>query len=161
MLKTLIKLPLKAAFLPLKLVLRAFGILSKDDGAPSTGPSRTPPSRFEDKVEPGPEPDSVEIRAQDVLASMLDTNPVFLDVREIAELSASGKIEGAVHIPLRDVPRRFEELNAGDTIVVYCAAGRRSFEAAMFLRDKGFSATTSLTGGLPAWTTAGGATVPG
>ncbi len=149
MIRQLIKLPFKIALLPLKLVLKAADILDDDTpAAPTTPPSSsyTPP--------PEPDvPDDIEVQAKDVVGR---DGIVFVDVRESHELSASGKIGGAVHIPLRDVPRRFEELNKGDDIVLYCAAGMRSFDAAMFLRDKGYDGARSLVGGLPGWSAAGG-----
>jgi len=73
----------------------------------------------------------------------------FLDVREYYEYDA-GHIEDAVHIPLRRLPERFEELHRDETIVVVCQIGQRSDLAARFLRDRGFDAH-NLEGGVTAW----------
>ena len=48
---------------------------------------------------------------------------VVLDVREPYEWAA-GHIEGAVHIPLGDLPARVDELDPHDRTVVVCSRGR-------------------------------------
>mgnify|MGYP000117591632 CR=1 FL=1 len=150
MLKQLIKLPIKLALLPLKIALKAAGILGDDTpAAPSTPPSS---STYSPPPEPE-EPDDLEITAADIKDR---EDIVFVDVRESRELAASGTIPGAIHIPLRDVPRRYSELDKDATIVMYCAAGMRSHGAAMFLREQGYDKSHSLVQGLPAWTAAGG-----
>ncbi|MCO4770446.1 MAG: rhodanese-like domain-containing protein [Deltaproteobacteria bacterium] len=167
MLKKLIKLQLKVALYPLKMVLKAAG-LYEDEATVDIPPRPAPNDPMSSVSSPGartesaPPANDVKVLAKDVLAQLSDGEEiVFLDVREANELAASGTIGGAVHMPLRDVPRRFEELNHGDTIVVYCAAGMRSLDAAMFLRDKGFDGARSLVRGLPSWTAAGGEVTKG
>ena len=82
-----------------------------------------------------------------------------VDVRTPGEV-AGGVIPGALHIPLGELERRWGELRDEDEVVLYCAAGMRSFNAAMLLRQKGILNATSLAGGLPAWSSAGGAIGP-
>ncbi len=158
-LKALIKLPFKVALLPLKLVLKAAGVI-KDEEAPRPGAATVSPSSYE----PPPArsaPQDLELPPKSVLERVQDgAELVFVDVRESGELAASGMIEGALHIPLRDLPRRYTELQTSSEVVLYCAAGMRSLDAAMFLRDKGFERAHSLIGGLPGWTSGGGALVP-
>ncbi|MEC8425487.1 MAG: rhodanese-like domain-containing protein, partial [Myxococcota bacterium] len=84
---------------------------------------------------------------------------VLLDVRNPAE-TAQGIIEDAVLIPLPVLAERWEELKDANAIVCYCAAGARSLQAARFLRDKGLFNATSMSGGVGAWSGAGGALVP-
>lgn len=162
MLKTLIKLPIKLALFPLKIALRAAGIMGNDASKrpPSTG-HPAPPSREADHAYEPAIPDDIEVQASDVIALVGDGKTIFVDVREARELSASGKINGAVHMPLQDLPRRYEELEKSGSIVLYCARGMRSYNAAMFLRDKGYEGARSLTGGLPGWTSSGGEVVEG
>ena len=161
MLKALIKLPIKLALLPLKLALKAVGLMSDDD-APRPAQGATP--RASPTYEPPPVPtvpDDLEVQPKRIVERIQGGEAVVLvDVRESGELAASGKIDGAVHIPLRDLPRRFEELAPDAEIVLYCAAGMRSFDAAMFLRDKGYGRAHSMIGGLPGWTSGGGGLVP-
>ena len=82
-----------------------------------------------------------------------------LDVRESDELARTGKIPGALHVPLEQVssidvsklPPR------GSEIVVNCAGGGRSALAALFLQNMGWKAK-SLEGGIVAWMKEGNAT---
>ena len=48
-----------------------------------------------------------------------------VDVREDAEV-AGGRVPGAVHIPMNDVPTRVEELPTGVPVFVICQSGNRS-----------------------------------
>lgn len=76
---------------------------------------------------------------------------VIVDVREPFELEQFGFIKGSTHIPLRELSTRWEELKEADEIVCYCAAGARSYNAAMLLRENGLFNATSLEGGITAW----------
>ena len=78
-----------------------------------------------------------------------------VDVRTDGEV-AGGIIPGAKHIALHELDGRWQELQGEDEVVLYCAAGMRSFNGALLLRQKGILNATSLAGGLPAWTGAGG-----
>ncbi len=80
-----------------------------------------------------------------------------VDVREPFE-TASGVIPGAIEIPLRELASRWEELKSADEIVCYCAAGARSYNAAMLLRKNGLINATSLEGGIAAWRAIGAGT---
>lgn len=75
-----------------------------------------------------------------------------LDVREPEEWVA-GHIEGARHIPLRDVPERLGELPEGRTLVV-CKVGGRSAQAVAYLAQIGHD-VINLDGGLIDWQAAG------
>jgi rhodanese-related sulfurtransferase len=77
---------------------------------------------------------------------------VVLDVREDDEWEA-GRLEGSVHIPLRELGERFSELPSGQVLVV-CRSGHRSAHATSYLVDQGFDAV-NLDGGLAAWHAAG------
>jgi rhodanese-related sulfurtransferase len=72
-----------------------------------------------------------------------------LDVREPWEW-ASGHIEGAVHIPLGDLPQRVDELDPQAQTLVVCHVGARSARAAAWLRQLGHDAA-NLAGGMDAW----------
>jgi len=76
--------------------------------------------------------------------------PVLLDVRESWELETC-KLETAKHIPLRDIPARFGELDADAEVVVICHHGGRSMQAALFLERQGFAGVHNLAGGMDAW----------
>ncbi|MGA8035956.1 MAG: molybdopterin-synthase adenylyltransferase MoeB [Candidatus Acidiferrales bacterium] len=72
-----------------------------------------------------------------------------LDVREPHEYqicNIGGKL-----IPLGEISRRAHELDSSREIVVHCRSGKRSAEAAEFLRTAGFRKVLNLKGGILAW----------
>lgn len=75
-----------------------------------------------------------------------------LDVREPVEWT-HGHIEGALHIPLMDLPQRLAELPTGQTLVV-CKIGGRSAQAVGYLVQQGHDAV-NLEGGMLDWAGAG------
>lgn len=94
-----------------------------------------------------PEVDVAEAaRAQAVGAQIVD-------VREPEEW-AEGRIPGATHIPLGDLPARAVELDPTRPVIAVCRSGRRSLDAAAELRGAGFAAA-SMAGGTIAWEEAG------
>ena len=76
-----------------------------------------------------------------------------LDVREPLEWQ-HGHIEGALHIPLTQIPDRAAELPVDQQLLVVCKVGGRSSQATAFLREKGFEAI-NLAGGMIDWVEAG------
>ncbi|OLO62629.1 molybdenum cofactor biosynthesis protein MoeB [Actinomyces oris] len=80
-----------------------------------------------------------------------DMPPALLDVREDVE-AALEPMEDALHIPLREVAARMDELDGDRPTVVVCAAGVRSVRAIEALRAAGYSGQlVSLDGGMRAW----------
>ncbi len=75
-----------------------------------------------------------------------------LDVREDDEWDA-GHVEGAVHIPLRDLPARIGDVPAAQTLVV-CKVGARSAQAVAYLAQQGYD-VVNLDGGMLDWAAAG------
>lgn len=77
--------------------------------------------------------------------------PVLLDVRTTGEFRR-GHIVGALHIPVQELGRRWQELEGfrEREIVVYCATGPRSVNAVNILQKRGFNAV-NLRGGMKAW----------
>jgi sulfur-carrier protein adenylyltransferase/sulfurtransferase len=73
-----------------------------------------------------------------------------VDVREPHEYQIN-RIAGSTLIPLGDIPRRFNELDPDDEIVVQCKVGARSARAAEFLRSVGFGRVLNLRGGILDW----------
>jgi len=82
----------------------------------------------------------------------LDTGRRFLllDVREPFETKICS-LDGSKLIPLGELPRRVNELDTADTIVVYCRTGARSAKAVKFLSTVGFAKAKNLNGGILAW----------
>ena len=77
-----------------------------------------------------------------------DVPPVLLDVREDVEVALE-PLEGALHIPLREVAARMDELDGDRPTVVVCAAGVRSARAIEALRAAGYPGRLlNLEGGM-------------
>jgi sulfur-carrier protein adenylyltransferase/sulfurtransferase len=72
-----------------------------------------------------------------------------LDVREPHEYQICN-INGYL-LPLGDLPRRVNELDSSREIVAQCRSGKRSADAAEFLRKAGFRKIWNLKGGILAW----------
>lgn len=75
-----------------------------------------------------------------------------LDVREDVEWE-HGHIDGAVHIPLMDLPHRLDEVPSGQVLVV-CKVGGRSGQAVGYLSQQGMD-VVNLDGGMLDWAGAG------
>lgn len=75
---------------------------------------------------------------------------VFLDVREHSELAIC-HIEGALHIPMSEVPERHEALTRDAPLIVLCHHGMRSLNVVQYLESKGFQNAINLAGGIHAW----------
>ncbi|MGO8817815.1 MAG: molybdopterin-synthase adenylyltransferase MoeB [Terriglobia bacterium] len=75
---------------------------------------------------------------------------VLIDVREPHEYQIC-RIPGSKLIPLGEVPKRMNELNSADEIVVHCKSGMRSAKAVDLLLKSGFLKIHNLKGGILAW----------
>ena len=75
------------------------------------------------------------------------TPHVLLDVREDEEL-ALASLEGAMHIPMAQVPKRLDEIPRDAAVVVMCHVGYRSQRVADFLAAREFPTVYNLTGGI-------------
>lgn len=82
---------------------------------------------------------------------------VLLDVREDVEWQA-GHVDGAVHIPMNEVPQRLSydpgPITSDASVVVTCKVGGRSAAVTAWLRNQGYDAV-NLEGGMLAWDAAG------
>ncbi len=79
-----------------------------------------------------------------------DSQPILLDVRQPEEVKVAS-IEGALCIPMNDVPWRMDELDKDAEIVVFCHRGGRSQQVAQLLSIRGFQNVKNLAGGIDAW----------
>jgi rhodanese-related sulfurtransferase len=76
---------------------------------------------------------------------------IVLDVREPWEFDVA-RISGSKHIPMGDIPSRFnQELDPEDHVVVVCHHGVRSMNVTAWLRQQGFEKVQSLRGGIDRW----------
>jgi glyoxylase-like metal-dependent hydrolase (beta-lactamase superfamily II)/rhodanese-related sulfurtransferase len=79
--------------------------------------------------------------------------PQLVDVRTTREWNEA-HIDGAVNLPLSQLPERLEELPANRPLIVHCASGYRSAIATSLLQREGLPQVANLVGGLAAWTSA-------
>lgn len=63
-------------------------------------------------------------------------NATIVDVRTAAEFTG-GHVQGSMNIPLQEVPQRVEELRRMENLILCCASGNRSGQAARFLQSRG------------------------
>jgi rhodanese-related sulfurtransferase len=77
--------------------------------------------------------------------------PQVVDVRTAMEF-AHGHIEGAVSVPVQELPRRLDALGLDPArpVVAICLSAHRSIPAVRLLRERGFDAF-QLAGGMLAW----------
>ena len=80
-----------------------------------------------------------------------------LDVREPVEWQ-HGRIDGAVHIPITEIPDRATELPVDQQLLVVCKVGSRSAQVVGYLAQQGYD-VVNLAGGLYDWQAAGRALV--
>ena len=87
-----------------------------------------------------------------------------VDVRDSAELAASGKVAGAVNVSRGmlefradpESPYHDKKFDKSKPVIIYCASGGRSALSAKVLKDMGYSAVYNL-GAFKDWAEAGGA----
>jgi rhodanese-related sulfurtransferase len=80
---------------------------------------------------------------------LLDEGAQLVDVRADHEWEA-GRIAGATHVPLPELPARLEEIDKDRPVVVYCRGGNRSSMATDALAEAGYDAV-KLDEGIVGW----------
>lgn len=95
-------------------------------------------------------PDAIEvsIHPQDLLDS-LHNRYVFVDVRESWEVELQ-PIAGAIHMPMSNFDLGKLAADPDQALLVICAKGMRSLNAAEYLRSQGWEKAYSLAGGIDA-----------
>ena len=83
---------------------------------------------------------------------MNQSKTIVLDVRDEVEFAA-GHIQGAKHIPLKELESRIKELDKHKKkpLLVCCQKGVRSSAASKMLAGHGFEQLCQLSGGLDKW----------
>lgn len=111
-------------------------------GVPGTAPADKKTATAADEITPAELKQRLD-RGDDI---------TLLDVREPFEwLIANLGDHGARMIPMREIPRRTDELDPSSEIVVYCQSGVRSADVQRFLKNAGFPRVRNLTGGILRW----------
>jgi rhodanese-related sulfurtransferase len=84
---------------------------------------------------------------------LIDEGAQLIDVRADHEWEV-GRIAGATHLPLPELPQRLGEIDEDRPVVVYCRGGNRSTMAADALAEAGYDAA-KLSEGIVGWSGAG------
>lgn len=87
-----------------------------------------------------------------------DGDLLVLDVRSTGDFSGDqGHIDGALNIPLEELPRRMKEIcdDLEHTIAIICRTDRRSAKAALLLTEEGFADVHVVRDGMTAWNASG------
>jgi adenylyltransferase/sulfurtransferase len=91
-----------------------------------------------------------EISVEDLKKRLDNKEDLFiLDVREPQEYQICN-LNGYL-IPLRDLPKRINELDTAKEIIVHCKVGGRSRQAVEFMKQTGFRKIKNLVGGIDEW----------
>lgn len=106
--------------------------------------------------------------AQEAVRALGRDDVVFVDVRDEAEVRATGKVKGAVHASRGmlefhidpSTPYHNPVFRTGKEVIFYCKSGGRSVLAAQRAREMGVESVASLDGGFPGWEMAGGPVEP-
>lgn len=95
--------------------------------------------------------DYVDLSPDEAAAALReDPDLVVLDVRTDAEYRMH-RIDGALLLPVQDLPQRIDELDPMQRYVVTCEHGVRSRMACSFLGQHGFSNLRNVVGGMARW----------
>lgn len=105
-----------------------------------------------------------ELSADQAIQLHLEDDVVVVDIRDSAEIAATGRVPGAFHAPRGSLefwidpesPAHKEIFSSGKHIVFHCAGGGRSALAAQTAQRMGVKKVSHVIGGFAAWTDAGG-----
>jgi hydroxyacylglutathione hydrolase len=78
-----------------------------------------------------------------------DNNFLLLDVRRLDEV-AEGKLPGAKHVYLGELPKRLDEIPRDRPITTFCGSGQRAIIAASVLKQEGYTDVADCLGSMAA-----------
>lgn len=99
-----------------------------------------------DAPQQGGEPREV---SREEARKMVEEGAQLVDVRADHEWEA-GRIAGATHLPLPELPQRTGEIDKDRPVVFYCRGGNRSSMAATALTEAGYDAV-KMSEGIVGW----------
>ena len=99
----------------------------------------------------------------DEARAMIAAGALVLDIRDSAEIAASGKVKGAVAVGRGllefkadpTAPSHDPQFRPDRPVILYCASGGRAALAGKTLKDMGYADVRNL-GGFAGWKAAGG-----
>ena len=99
------------------------------------------------------------VKTEDAIKIHSNKMNMFVDIRDIIEITKSGRILGAKHVPRvilefwkgtkRQHQRKF--LNESFNFIFYCASGWSSFLTTLIAKNMGLLHTSNLIGGYNNW----------
>jgi len=95
-------------------------------------------------------PLEVSVREASRLRQSAPERILIIDVREPFELAIC-RVEGAEHIPMRQIPEQVDALPRDRHLLILCHSGGRSYRVTEFLRARGLPAVSNIAGGIDAW----------
>ena len=96
------------------------------------------------------------INANEAYQMVQENKCNLIDVRELNELELTGRVEGAIHIPMGNLDILLDansdvikngQIDKDKEMVLFCAGGLRSALAAKTLNDMGFKKVSHIEGG--------------
>ncbi|MHC5653103.1 rhodanese-like domain-containing protein [Stappia sp.] len=104
------------------------------------------------------------LSVEEAIALHGDPDVVFVDIRDVRELSREGRVPAAVHAPRGmlefwvdpDSPYHKPVFGEDKRFVFFCAAGWRSALATRAVQEMGLAPVAHIAGGFGAWKAAGG-----
>jgi rhodanese-related sulfurtransferase len=85
------------------------------------------------------------------LAQLQSAGALLVDVRTNSEYIA-GHIPNSLSVPIDQLPQTASGWSKTQPVIVYCATGARSAQAASYLAAQGFKEVYDLSNGIAAWT---------
>ena len=133
-------------------VLRAVARLEGVDIDASAAAEAPAGGGFSAVRNPGQRPDEVRHLTADGVVKLMQEDDAFklVDVRTKSEYDAD-HVPGSIHIPVDEIPHRYQELDQTTRLIFMCQAGGRAAAAAEFITSIGGSDIYVAEGGMTAW----------
>lgn len=91
------------------------------------------------------------VHVEELVRRIREREPfTLLDVREETELAESGKLPGALHIFLGDLPHQIDKVPKDMPVTTFCGSGQRAIIAASILKRHGYSRVEDSLGSMAA-----------
>lgn len=133
-------------------VLRIVARLEGVDLDPDQAAKDAEKHAFSTVRNPGQRPDEVKILTPEATLEKMQADEAFrmVDVRTRSEYDAD-HVPGSIHIPVDEIPHRYQELGQTTHLIFMCQAGGRAAAAAEFITSIGGSEIYVTEGGMTAW----------
>ena len=82
---------------------------------------------------------------------LMEQGGILVDVRTFSEYEPD-HVPNSLHIPVDELPQRYEEIGQNTRIIFICQAGGRAYSAAEFMTSIGASDIFVVNGGMSSWT---------